>query len=258
MWGAVLGDIVGSRFEFQRPPQKSKDFVLLHEACDYTDDTVCTAACADILVNGLDAAKTMQAWCRRHPNRGYGGMFAGWIESDDPGPYGSYGNGAAMRISPVAYFHRDGTLAEALADADRITAITHDHEEGMRAARATTRAIWLACRGEGPGGIRKAVEAEDGYRLDESVDVIRGHAVFDETSPVSVPQAIVCALESTDWEDAVRNAVSLGADTDTQAAIAGAIAEALHGLPDGPVDWARNGPLREAGDITEVMAALYG
>lgn len=257
MWGAVLGDIVGSRHEFNRSPPKIKDFEFLHEDCKYTDDTVCTAACADIIISELDPAATMQTWCRNHPGRGYGGMFLEWIDNNDPQPYGSFGNGAAMRISPVGHFHRNSALEEALADAERITSITHDHEEGIRAALATTRAIWLAYRGERPDGIRKAIEAEDGCRLNESVDEIREYAEFDETSPVSVPQAIICALESTSWEDAVRNAISLGADADTQAAIAGGIGEALHGLPADFVAWAKDGPLRGAKDITDAIDALY-
>ena len=257
MWGAILGDIAGSRFEWNRI--KTKDFEFFAPECEYTDDSVCTAAVAQILLEDLPAAPTLQRWCRRHPGRGYGGMFAGWIEADDPAPYRSYGNGAAMRVSPAAFVHRPGPVEDALKAADRVTAITHNHPEGMKGARATTHAIWLAFQGAAPQRIRRTIEHAYGYVLSRSVDEIRSGYSFDETCQRTVPEAITCALESTSFEDAVRNAVSLGGDADTLAAIAGPIAEAMHGIPARLVATARVQArfLSQAPDIVDAMRSLY-
>ena len=130
MWGAILGDIAGSRFEWNRI--KTEDFEFFGPKCEYTDDSVCTAAVAEILLDDLSSAATLQRWCRCHPGRGYGGMFAKWIETDDPAPYGSFGNGAAMRVSPAAFLHRHIVVEDALKAANRVTAITHNHPEGMK------------------------------------------------------------------------------------------------------------------------------
>ena len=222
MWGAILGDIAGSRFEWNRI--KTKDFDFFGPECEFTDDSVCTAAVAEILLDDLSPAATLRRWCRRHPGRGYGGMFAKWIETDDPAPYGSFGNGAAMRVSPAAFLHRHSVVEDALMAANRVTAITHNHPEGMKGARATTHAIWLAFQGVAPRKIRRTVEHAYGYNLSRTVDEIRPGYSFDETCQRTVPEAITCALESTSFEDAIRNAVSLGGDADTLAAIAGPIA----------------------------------
>ena len=179
MWGAIIGDIIGSRFEWDRI--KSKAFDLFGPGCEYTDDSVCTAAVAQALLDGLPAAATAQAWCRRHPGRGYGGMFADWIDSEDPAPYGSFGNGAAMRVSPAAYLNRHRPLEDALRAADRVTAFTHDHPEGMKGARATAHAIWLACAGAPPSQIRRSIERTYRYDLSRNVDQIRPGYGFDET-----------------------------------------------------------------------------
>ena len=255
MWGAILGDIAGSRFEWNRI--KTKGFEFFAEECEYTDDSVCTAAVADILLDDLPAAPSLQHWCCRHPGRGYGGMFATWIESDDARPYGSFGNGAAMRVSPAAYLHRHGPVADALKAADRVTAITHNHAEGMKGARATTHAIWLAFQGAAPGRIRRTIEHAYGYDLSRTVDQIRPGYSFDETCQGTVPEAITCAFESMSFEDAVRNAISLGGDADTLAAIAGPIAEAMHGVPEDLVAIARARFLSQAPDLVEVMKRMY-
>ena len=139
MWGAAIGDIVGSRFEGSRGGPK--DFELFHRLCTYTDDTVCTAAIADIVMHDRKPGTTLQAWCRRHPGRGYGGFFQEWIAGPVPAPYGSFGNGTAMRVSPVALLYRDQSLEDALRASDRVTEITHDHPEGIQGARAVTEAI---------------------------------------------------------------------------------------------------------------------
>ena len=255
MWGAVIGDIAGSRFEGSRGGPK--DFELFHRLCTYTDDTVCTAGIADIILNDRKPASTLQSWCRRHPGRGYGGFFREWIESAVPRPYGSFGNGAAMRVSPVALLHRERPLEDALAASERVTEITHDHPEGIKGARAVTEAIWRALRGEGPETVRREITARYGYDLERSVEDIRPTHRFDVTCQGTVPTALVCALESTSLEDAVRNAVSLGGDADTLAAIAGAVAEAMHGLDEELVRDARERYLQGAEDITTTLDALY-
>lgn len=255
MWGAIVGDIVGSMYEWNRI--KTKTFPFFGKRCDYTDDSVLTAAVAEVLMDDAPVASVLQDWCRRHPGRGYGGMFAGWIESADPRPYGSFGNGAAMRVSPAAFLNRGRPLEEALAAADRATEVTHDHPEGMKGARATVHAIWLAFRGDDADRIRRTIESGYGYDLSRTADAIRPAYRFDETCQGTVPEALVCALESTDFEDAVRNAVSLGGDADTLAAIAGPVAEALHGVPDDLVATATRRFLGQAPDIVETMERMY-
>lgn len=253
MLGAIIGDIVGSIYEWN--PIKTKEFTLFHPRRYFTDDSVCTAAVADILLHNLSPAQTLQEWCRRHPDRGYGGFFGQWIYSD-PEPYGSYGNGAAMRVSPAAFLHQDD-LDAALNAADNVTAITHNHPEGIKGARATTHAIWLAYQGETATDIRQIIAIEYGYDLIQTVDDIRPGYSFDETCKGTVPQAITCALESESFEDAVRNAVSLGGDSDTLAAIAGPIAEALHGIPDEFKELVVDQYLADAPDIYGVIQELY-
>lgn len=268
MLGAVIGDIVGSMYERRRFRIKTKDFPFFGDYCRYTDDTVCTIAVAHILLHDKPPVETMQSWCRRHHGRGYGGMFRRWRDSDNPEPYGSYGNGAAMRVSPAAFLNRDN-LDAALAAADKVTEITHNHPEGMKGTRATTQAIWLAFQGEETIKIREVISFVYGYDLSQSVEKIRPNYPPEPPSEYtpgfpslvtcmgSVPQAITCALESVSYEDAVRNAVSLGADSDTQAAIAGSIAEAIHGIPVEIINRAKDGYLSKAPDILEVIQKMY-
>ena len=254
MLGAIIGDIVGSIYEWDRI--KTKDFIFFGHGCFFTDDTVCTVAVADILLHDQSPAATMQKWCRRYPGRGYGRMFANWIYLDEPEPYDSYGNGAAMRVSPAAFLHRDN-LDAALIASNRVTAITHDHPEGIKGARATTHAIWLAHQGENVTSIRETITAQYGYDLTQTVDEIRPNYFFNEICQDTVPQAITCALESDSLEDAVRNAISLGGDSDTLGAIAGPIAEALHGIPQDIREQVENRYLADAPDIHEVIQEMY-
>ena len=254
MLGAIIGDIVGSVYEWK--PIKTKDFPFFADNGFFTDDSVCTVAAADILLHDLPPAETMQTWCRRYPGRGYGGNFGRWIHIDPPEPYHSYGNGAAMRVSAAAFLNRDD-LAAALAAADKVTEITHNHPEGMKGARATTHAIWLAFQGESPTNVRQVITTEYGYDLTKTVDEIRPDYSFDETCQGTVSQAITCALESVSYEDAVRNAISLGGDADTLAAIAGAIAEAMHGIPDEIKRQTENRYLTDASDMLEVIQEAY-
>lgn len=255
MYGAVIGDFVGSRHEFENV--RSLRFDFFDPGCHFTDDTVCTAAVADILMHGGDPAATMQAWCRRYPDCSWGGRFGQWIHEETPAPYGSYGNGAAMRISPAAFLHRGRSLAAALAAADRVTEITHDHPEGMKGARAATHAIWLAFQGETPAAIAAAITETYGYDLSRSVAAIRETYEYNETCQRTVPEALACALEAADFERAVRNAVSLGGDADTLAAIAGPLAEALHGVPPEFVSFVGTGILGGAPDLRDVFRAMY-
>ena len=255
MLGAMIGDIVGSVYEWDRI--KTKEFPFLTDACFFTDDSVCTVAVADILLHGLPPAETMQAWCRRYPACSYGGNFGHWIYADPPEPYHSYGNGAAMRVSPAAFLNRNNNVADALAAADRVTEITHNHPEGIKGARATTDAIWLAFQGERPEAIRQAIATVYDYDLSRTVDAIRRDYGFDESCQGTVPQAITCALESNSFEDAVRNAISLGGDADTLAAIAGAIGEAMHGIPDTLKTRVENRYFTDAPDLLEITQELY-
>ena len=254
MLGAIIGDIAGSIYEGYSI--KTKDFPFFGEDCRFTDDSVCTVAVADMLLHDLPPAEAMQKWCRRYPHRGYGGNFGMWIYTDPPEPYGSYGNGAAMRVSPTAFLNR-GNLDAALSASDKVTEITHNHPEGMKGARATTHAIWLAFQGESPANIRRVITTKYGYDLTQTVDEIRPDYYFDVTCQGSVPQAITCALESVSFEDAVRNAISLGGDADTLAAIAGPIAEALHGIPDELKERAESIYLTDAPDMLEVIQKMY-
>ena len=254
MLGAIIGDIVGSIYEWQ--PVKTKNFPFFTDDCFFTDDSVCTVAVADILLHDLPPAETLQKWCRRYAGCGYGGNFGDWIYNDLPEPYHSFGNGAAMRVSPAAFLNRND-LDAVLSAADTVTEITHNHSEGMKGARATTHAIWLAFQGKSPEDIRQVITSVYGYDLSQAVDDIRPGYSFDVTCQGTVPQAITCALESESFEDAVRNAISLGGDADTLAAIAGAIAEAIHGIPDQIKAQTENRYLSEAPDILEIIQELY-
>jgi ADP-ribosylglycohydrolase len=227
MRGAIAGDIIGSIYE--AAPIKTKDFPLFGRGVTFTDDTVCTVAIADALLSGGDLARSLRAYVRRYPGRGYGGMFLRWAHTRGMPAYGSWGNGAAMRVSAIAWLAADE--ADALATAARTAAVSHDHPDAIAGAQATVLAAWLARHGADPGSIRREIAARFGYDLRQSVEQIRAWYAFDVSCSGTVPPALVCALEASGYEDAIRNAVSLGGDTDTLACITGGIAEALHGLP---------------------------
>lgn len=255
MLGAIIGNIVGSRYHRKKNQIKVKDFIFFDDQCHFRIDSVCTAAVADILLNKRHPATTMQEWCRRYPHLS-SGRFRQWIDSNLPRPYDSYGNGAAMRVAPAGFLNR-GELAAALSAADKVTKITHNHPEGIKGARATTHAIWLAYRGENIDNIREVITAKYHYDLTQTIDEIRSWYAFNMTAQGTVPQAIICALESVNFEDAVRNAISLGGDSDTLAAIAGPIAEALHGIPTNFKHQAESRYLADAPDILEMMRDMY-
>ena len=250
MLGACIGDIIGSVYEFNA--WKIREFPLFSEKSEFTDDTVCTIAVAECLLDCGDPAASLRKWGYRYPGRGYGGSFSVWLRDAGMGPYNSYGNGAAMRVSPAAWLAR--SLDEALALARHVTAVSHNHPEGIKGAEATVTAIWLARQGESPEAIRDRIRKEFGYDLSRSVDEIRPDYRFNETCQDTVPQAIVCALEARSFEDAIRNAVSLGGDADTLAAIAGPIAELRFGIPE---EIRRKGWLRLPKDMRDVLERLY-
>ncbi len=250
MLGALVGDIVGSLYEFDN--HLSKDFPLFGEGADFTDDSVLTMAVADALVNGVPPRDAIYLWAVRYPKRGYGGGFSAWLRTWELAPYDSWGNGAAMRVSPAALLAN--TLDEALDAARRVTEVTHNHPEGIKGALATTHAIFLARFGAGPGEIRRTIELRYGYDLDRSVDSIRPTYRFNESCQETVPEAIVCALEGRDFEDAIRNAISIGGDSDTLAAIAGPIAEARFGIPD---EIAHEALARVSQEMRELLHRLY-
>lgn len=236
MYGAIIGDVVGSRFEFDNC--KSKEFELFDRECDYTDDTVMTLAVAKALTTfeyaaDVDVFKrhlvaTMHEVGQRYPHCGYGGRFCTWMMKGYTEPYNSYGNGSAMRVSPVAWVAHTLEECEALA---RATAeVTHNHPEGIKGAVATAGAIYLARTGHSMEEMRRYTNRF--YTIDFTLDDIRDDYDFDETCPGSMPQALEAFYESEGFEDAIRTAVSVGGDSDTIAAIAGSIAEAYYGVDE--------------------------
>ncbi|MFZ0254791.1 MAG: ADP-ribosylglycohydrolase family protein [Gammaproteobacteria bacterium] len=236
MIGAIAGDVIGSVYEGD--PLKTKDFPLFSRRSRFTDDTVLTVAVADTLLSGEDYVSAFKRYFRDYPDRGFGGLFVRWASSDQVTPYGSFGNGAAMRVSPTGWA-RD-TLSEVLEEARCSARVTHDHPEGIRGAQATAAAVFMARAGESKHQIRRAIQDHFGYDLERALDDIRAEYRFDVSCQGSVPEAIISFLESADYEDAVRNAVSLGGDSDTMACIAGGIAEAFYGgVPQWIVDEVR-------------------
>jgi ADP-ribosylglycohydrolase len=225
MLGAIAGDVIGSQFEGR--PVKRTGFALFTARCKFTDDTVMTAAVADCLLHGKAYATAFKEWGRKYPDAGYGGNFASWLFSEDAAPYYSFGNGSAMRVSPVGWACE--TIGAVLAEAEESAAVTHNHPEGIKGAKAVAAAVFLARTGSRKPEILAYIEKTFGYNLRRKIDEIRPTYSFDETCPGSVPEAIIAFIESTGYEDAVRKAVSLGGDSDTQACIAGAIAEAFYG-----------------------------
>lgn len=229
MIGAVAGDIIGSIYE--RKNIKTKSFDLFSPKCSFTDDSVLTIALADSILTGTDYADNMKRFFKMYPHRGYGASFYSWAGSQNPAPYNSYGNGAAMRISPAGFAYND--LDEVLKKAKEFTEITHNHPEGIKGAQAAASAVFMARTGSKKTEIKDYIESTFEYDLGRHIDEIRPHYHFDISCQGTVPEAIRAFLDSTDFEDAVRNAVSLGGDSDTLACITGAIAQAYYrGVPE--------------------------
>ena len=227
MYGAIIGDIVGSKYEFHNI--KTKDFPFLSRGCKFTDDTVMTVAVANALLQSQAEerpfkpllVREMQSLGRKYPRAGYGGMFSSWLHEKDLKPYHSFGNGSAMRVSPCGLIAV--TIEEAVSLARASAEVTHDHPEGIKGAEATAAAIFLAKAGESKDSIRRFI-GEHYYDLSQTLDEIRPTYTFHSSCQKTVPQAMIAFLESESYEDAIRNAISLGGDSDTLAAIAGAVA----------------------------------
>jgi len=225
MLGAIAGDIIGSVHEFEA--QKTKDFPLFVAMSRFTDDTVLTVAVADCLLTGTSYTDKFHEYTRAYPDRGYGLRFWHWVSSGSRQPYNSWGNGSAMRVSPVAFAFQ--TLDEVLKEARASAEVTHNHPEGIRGAQATAAATFLARQGDSKKRIRSVIEKQFGYDLSRTTTTIRETYSFNESCQETVPEAIISFLESENYEDAVRLAISLGGDADTLACITGGIAEAFYG-----------------------------
>ena len=222
--GAVIGDVIGSVFEWNNI--KTTNFDLFNPKCDFTDDTVLTIAVADCILNKKDFAKTIWEYGRKYRGRGYGGSFRNWLQEDNLKPYGSFGNGSAMRASAVGFSFND--IETVMEVAKQSAKVTHNHPEGIKGAQATATAIFLARQGKSKQAIKDYITQSFDYNLDFTLDEIRPTYKFDVTCQGSVPQAIVAFLESSDFESAIRLAISIGGDSDTIACITGGIASAYY------------------------------
>lgn len=226
MIGAIIGDIVGSRFEFNNA--ETTDFKLFTSECSFTDDTICTVAIADAILTGKSYRDSVHDWCRKYPRPmgGYGGSFARWVASDNPQPYNSFGNGSAMRVSPVGLYF-DNEFGDVLNEAKKTAEITHDHPEGIKGAQVTAMCVWMMRKGYTKADMKSYVESEYG-----SLPKFKPFSnPFDETCMNAVPVSVLCVLNSTCFEEAIRNAIIIGGDSDTIGAIVGGIAEAIYGVP---------------------------
>lgn len=239
MIGAILGDIIGSPYEFDRG-DKTKDFPLFSKGSMFTDDTVMTIAIADALLNvGREASDecikrsiiaSMREYGARYPHAGYGARFVSWLSEKHPRPYNSFGNGSAMRVSPAAWLYHDMASVRRIA---RLSAeVSHNHPEGIKGAEATASAIFLGRTGHSKAEIRRYIEEQFGYALNRTCDEIRPQYEHVESCMETVPEAVTAFLEGDSFEDVIRTAVSLGGDCDTLAAIAGSIAEGFYGVPE--------------------------
>jgi ADP-ribosylglycohydrolase len=231
MLGAIAGDIIGSVYEHR--PIKTTRFPLFHPLCRFTDDTVLTVALADSVLHGTPFVGLLKQYYRAYPHAGYGGSFHQWAKSERSDPYNSWGNGSAMRVSPVRFAFDN--LEEVLNQAKRSAEVTHDHPEGIKGAQAVASAVFLARSGQTKEQIKNYVEATFGYDLGKPLDEIRPRYEFHVSCQKSVPQAIRAFLESDDFEHAVRLAISLGGDSDTLACMAGGIAQAYYGGVPEPI-----------------------
>ena len=228
MLGAIIGDTCGSVYEFSNN-NKATDVStvsLTESKCSFTDDSVLTIATADALLHQRPYVEAYKGWARRYPDAGFGGHFWRWMQSDSLEPYNSWGNGSAMRVSPVGWFFE--TLKETLAEAKRSAEVTHNHPEGIKGAQSVAAAIFLARSGKSKQEIKDYIESAFGYDLSRTTDQIRPDYVFDVSCMGSVPEAIICFLESNNYAHAIQLAISIGGDSDTIACITGGIAEAFY------------------------------
>ena len=263
MYGTILGDIIGCPFEFDRG-DKTKDFKLFSRRSHFTDDSVMTlAVCEALLKVGQDATvkeigdaviTSMQSWGRRYPHEGYGGYFRCWLTARHPEPYNSFGKGSAMRVSAAGWLY--DSLEKTRVVAKATANVTHNHPEGIKGAESTASAIFMARNGSSKEEIKKYIENEFHYDLNRTLDEIRPSFHMHETCQKTVPEAIIAFLESKDFEDAVRNAVSLGGDTDTLGAITGSIAEAYFGIPEALRSECRNRINKDMRDVVDTFYSL--
>ncbi len=256
MIGAILGDMIGAPYEFDRG-DKTKDFPLFGQDSRFTDDTVMTVAVAEALMDSASGSDdeisaalvaAMRKWGRRYPDAGYGSMFRRWLRAENPEPYNSFGNGSAMRVSACGWLY--GTLEETRRVARLTAGVSHSHPEGLKGAEAVASAIYLARNGSGKREIRDCIVREFGYDLSRTCDEIRPGYFHVETCQETVPEAVTAFLEGKDFEDVIRTAVSLGGDCDTLTCISGGIAEAFYGVPEELAAECRG---RLPGDMLEVV-----
>ncbi|MTJ49761.1 ADP-ribosylglycohydrolase family protein [Dolichospermum sp. UHCC 0259] len=266
MLGAIAGDIIGSIYKFNNI--KTKDFPLFDEKCTFTDDTVLTIAVAEFILNAdtfpdntkyidqFQYIRNFKLYYSEYPEVGYGNKFRAWAKSNSTEPYNSWGNGSAMRVSPIASTFDD--LNTVLQEAQSCAGVTHNHPEGIKGAEATAAAIFLARTGSNKGSIKSYIQNSFGYDLKPTLSEIRPTYEFNDSCPGSVPQAIIAFLESTDFEDAIRNAISIGGDSDTIACITGSIAEAFYGgVPQEIAEWALSKLDEQLWRVTDKFMSLY-
>ena len=274
MLGAIIGDIAGSKYEFNNT--FDYDFEMFGEGCDFTDDTICTVAIADAILNGRSYQESLLDWCRRYPSPkgAYGGRFAGWIRSLNPQPYNSFGNGSAMRVSPVAWLFDD--LSQVLEEAEKTALPTHNHPEGIKGAKAVAHAIWhfrMNRFSEESKECKNEKSKEHGKEYDDEAmkafkNIARSYYAdfdtrdypkgkFDETSMDAVPLSFYILSKATSFEDAIRLAISHGGDSDTIGAIVGSIAEARFGIPQEIKDRAMEYLPDEMHDVLKQFADKY-
>ena len=252
MLGAIVGDVIGSRFEFNNT--RNYNFKMFSDECSFTDDTICTVAIMDAIVSGKSYQEKILEWCRQfpHPMGGYGVSFAQWLRSENPQPYNSFGNGSAMRVSSVGWVYDNITRTREVA---RYTAeVTHNHPEGIKGAQAAASAIFLARTAHTKQEIKEYIVREFRYDVSRSCDEIRPGYFHVETCQGTVPEAITAFLEGNSFEDVIRTAVSLGGDSDTLTCIAGAMAEAYYGIPKEIIEECRR---RLSDDFVEVINRAY-
>jgi len=259
MYGAIIGDICGSIYEFNnRKTGNPGEIDLLDPNCVYTDDTVLTCAVAEAAFGDRDYGAAILKWARRYPKESYGHNFSRWFLSENPQPYNSYGNGSAMRVSPVGWAF--STIEETRAEAKRSAECTHNHSEGIKGAEAAASAVFLARTGKTKAEIKAYIETEFGYNLGRTLDEIRPAYVFDESCQGTVPEAITAFLESHDFVHAIQCAISIGGDSDTIAAITGGIAEAFYitnGLPAIPEDLSQFAENKLPADMQGLMDRIF-
>ena len=255
MIGAIAGDIIGSVYEAS--PIKTKEFPLFDPRCRFTDDSVLSIAVANAILEGRSYLEAIRDIGSKYPYAGYGGYFMGWLLSNNPKPYNSWGNGSAMRVSPVGLAF--DTIKAVLDEARRSAEISHNHPEGIKGAQATALAVFLARTTKDRANVKREVEDRFGYNLARTLDSIRPEYSFDVSCHGTVPPAIIAFLESRSYEDAIRNAISLGGDSDTLACITGGIAGAYYGTVPGFIsEKVKQILTKDLWEITEKFCITYG